>query len=177
MLKQLNSCIAKVDVFVSLANAAATAPIPYVRPKLLEEGSNKIVIKKARHPCLEKQSSISFIPNDIEFVRNEKLLYVITGPNMGGKSTYMRTVGVCVLLSQIGSLVPCDSAEISLVDCIFCRVGAEDSDTKGLSTFMMEMVETRSIVRVSLQINNYYGIIGNIIFACSFFRVLHQIHS
>lgn len=146
----MNACIAKLDVYVSLAEAAAAAPIPYVRPKLLEEGSGKITLIKARHPCLEKQEAISYIPNNVEFSKDEKMLYIITGPNMGGKSTYMRSVGICVFLAQIGSLLPCESAVISIVDGIYCRVGAEDSDAKGLSTFMVEMVETRSIIKVCL---------------------------
>lgn len=137
-----------MDVYVSLANAAATSPIPYVRPKILEEGTGKITIKQARHVCLERQDSTTFIPNDVEFDKSDKLLYIITGPNMGGKSTYMRSIGICVLLAQIGSFIPCEYAEISATDCILARIGAEDADMKGLSTFMMEMVETCSIVRV-----------------------------
>lgn len=138
-----------MDVLTSLANAAASAPIPFVRPKLHHEGSGIIAIKKARHPCLERQDSMSFIPNDVYFKSENQMLHIITGPNMGGKSTYMRSIGICVLLAHVGSLIPCDEAEISLVDCILARVGADDCELKGLSTFMLEMVETCGIVRVS----------------------------
>ncbi|XP_018332037.1 DNA mismatch repair protein Msh2 [Agrilus planipennis] len=146
-LRNLNHYMAKVDVLVSFATVAATAPIPFVKPKLLKEGSGVLRLKKVRHPCLELQDGVTFIPNDTHFKDGQKNFYIITGPNMGGKSTYIKSVGVCVLLAHIGSLVPCAEAEISLVDCILMRVGSDDSQLKGLSTFMLEMVETTGLVR------------------------------
>ncbi|KAK5650302.1 hypothetical protein RI129_001331 [Pyrocoelia pectoralis] len=146
-IRNLNAHIAKVDVLVSFANVAANSPIQFVRPKMHKEGSGILSLKKVRHPCLELQDGLTFIPNDVNFVSNEAVFYIMTGPNMGGKSTYIRSVGVAVLLAHIGSLVPCLEAEISLVDCILARVGANDSEIKGLSTFMLEMVETASIIK------------------------------
>lgn len=146
-LRNLNLSIAVVDVLVSFANAAVNAPNAYVRPKLLPAGSGILKLKSGRHPCLEKFDGISCIPNDVEFIKDEKVLQIITGPNMGGKSTFMRMVAVNVLMAQIGSFVACDEAEISLVDCILARVGADDCELKGMSTFMMEMVESRGIIK------------------------------
>ncbi|CAH1102281.1 unnamed protein product, partial [Psylliodes chrysocephalus] len=146
-LRNLNISIATVDVLTSFAVAAISARIPYVKPKLHKEGSGILKLKQIRHPCLEAQDSVSFIPNDVTFNAEEKLLYVITGPNMCGKSTYIRSVGICVLMAHIGSLVPCSHADISIVDGILVRVGADDCQLKGLSTFMLEMIETSSIIK------------------------------
>lgn len=145
-LRSLNSALAKVDVFVSLATAAVTASIPYVRPKLHPLGFGMLRLEKVRHPCLEKL--VVVIPNFVEFKKDEQVLLIVTGPNMGGKSTYIRSVGCAVLMAHIGSFVPCKNADISIVDCILARVGAEDSELKGLSTFALEMVETSGIIRV-----------------------------
>ncbi|CAH1176302.1 unnamed protein product [Phaedon cochleariae] len=146
-LRSLNVLTATIDVFVSFATAAISAHIPYVRPKLQKAGTGILKLKQVRHPCLEAQDNISFIPNDVSFEKDDKLLYVITGPNMCGKSTYIRSIGTCVLMAHIGSLVPCKEAHISLVDGILVRVGADDSQLKGLSTFMLEMIETSSIIK------------------------------
>ncbi|XP_023017290.2 DNA mismatch repair protein spel1 [Leptinotarsa decemlineata] len=146
-LRTLNTLIATVDVLVSFAIAAISARIPYVRPKLHKEASGILKLKKVRHPCLEAQDDVSFIPNDVSFQQNDKLFYVITGPNMCGKSTYIRSIGLCVLMAHIGSFVPCAKADISVVDGILVRVGADDCQLKGLSTFMLEMIEISSIIK------------------------------
>ena len=152
-VRNLNLCIAKLDVLIALAKVAAAAPIPYVKPKLLQEGSGVLKLSKARHPCLEKYDHISVIPNDLYLHKDEVITNIITGPNMNGKSTYLRTMGACVLLAHIGSLVPCEDAEISVKDCILARIGAQDDELKGMSTFMLEMVEVCIIMRVSVFFN------------------------
>uniref|UniRef100_A0A182VSS0 DNA mismatch repair proteins mutS family domain-containing protein n=1 Tax=Anopheles minimus TaxID=112268 RepID=A0A182VSS0_9DIPT len=143
----LNTQIAQLDCLVSFAISATTAPTPYVRPKMKKDGPSVLKLTQIRHPCLELQKDVNFIANDAMFDAKDASMYIITGPNMGGKSTYIRSVGVAVLMAHVGAFVPCESAEMSIVDSILGRVGADDNFTKGLSTFMVEMIETAGIIR------------------------------
>ena len=107
-------------MLLCFAAVALGAPEPYVRPKLVapEDGAQRIVFEGLRHPCVERMEGVSFIKNGVSLVGGESTLQVVTGPNMGGKSTYIRSVGVAVLLAQIGSFVPADAAEISVCDSV-----------------------------------------------------------
>lgn len=143
-IQKTAKAIAKLDVVASMALVAERNN--YVRPKINEKGI--IDIKNGRHPVVEKM-----IPNDM-FIANDTLLddkknrvSIITGPNMAGKSTYMRQTALIVLLAQIGSFVPAESANIGIVDRIFTRVGASDDLASGQSTFMVEMTEVANILR------------------------------
>ena len=106
-----------------------------------------IVIREGRHPVVELAVREAFVPNDAELDGDAKQILVLTGPNMGGKSTYLRQVALIVLMAQAGSWVPAESASIGAVDRIFTRVGASDDLARGESTFMVEMIETANILR------------------------------
>ncbi|XP_055379270.1 DNA mismatch repair protein spellchecker 1 [Condylostylus longicornis] len=146
-LNNLNKSVAEIDCLVSFAISAVSAPKTYVKPKMLPEGSGILELTNIRHPCLELQANTNFIANSVEFHKDETTMYIITGPNMGGKSTYIRSIGTAVLMAHVGAFVPCDKAIISMVDSIQGRVGASDNIIKGLSTFMVEMIETAGIIR------------------------------
>ena len=137
------NALANIDVFSSLAEVAVR--YSYVRPELTTD--NTIIISQGRHPVVERSLvEGSFVPNDIYLSNDDAQLIVLTGPNMSGKSTYLRQVALIVLLAQIGSFVPATSATIGLVDRIFTRIGAREDLVAGQSTFMVEMVETASIL-------------------------------
>jgi len=139
----LAEALANMDVFSSLAEVAVR--YNYIRP-LLNDG-NTIDIKQGRHPVVERSlEGGSFVPNDIYLSNDDAQLIVLTGPNMSGKSTYLRQVALIVLLAQLGSFVPAEAAIIGVVDRIFTRIGARDDLAAGQSTFMVEMVETANIL-------------------------------
>jgi len=135
--------LAIIDVLSSLAEVAVRHS--YVRPELSED--NRINIGQGRHPVVERSLvDSSFMPNDTYLSSDDAQLIVLTGPNMSGKSTYLRQVALIVLLAQIGSFVPAASATIGLVDRVFTRIGAREDIAAGQSTFMVEMVETANIL-------------------------------
>ena len=135
--------LAEIDVYLSLAQVAAQNN--YCRPQLNE--GDTIHIVAGRHPVVEQsQTETPFIPNDTNLSNAEAQIGIITGPNMAGKSTYLRQVALITLMAQIGSYVPAEAAIIGLVDRIFTRIGAQDDLATGQSTFMVEMVETANIL-------------------------------
>ncbi|MBP5470106.1 MAG: DNA mismatch repair protein MutS, partial [Candidatus Riflebacteria bacterium] len=142
-IKENASAIAEIDVISSLAQLATDTD--FCRPTFTDK--NELIIKAGRHPVIEKfLSSGEFHANDLTL--NEKRIQaIITGPNMAGKSTYLRQTALIVLMAQIGSYVPAESAEIGVVDRIFTRVGASDNLLRGQSTFMVEMMETSAILK------------------------------
>ena len=140
---QLAGAVAHTDVFASLGEVAFR--YGYVRPHLIE--GDDIEITGGRHPVVERaMPSGSFVPNDVHLSTTDAQLVVLTGPNMAGKSTYIRQVALIVLMAQVGGFVPAESATLGLVDRIFTRVGLQDDLTTGKSTFMVEMLETASIL-------------------------------
>ena len=137
------NAIANIDAFSSLAEVAVR--YSYVRPKLT--AGNEVTISEGRHPVVERGLlDASFVPNDTHLANDDAQLIILTGPNMSGKSTYLRQVALIVLLAQVGSFVPAASTTIGLVDRIFTRIGAREDITAGQSTFMVEMVETANIL-------------------------------
>ena len=136
--------LATIDALSGLAESARSGN--YKRPEILENDTLKIV--GGRHPVIEKSlSENAFVPNDTLLDGDENRMMLITGPNMAGKSTYLRQVAIIVLMAQCGSFVPAESASIGLVDRIFTRIGAGDDLLRNQSTFMVEMVETSNILR------------------------------
>jgi DNA mismatch repair protein MutS len=143
-----SAAIAELDVLRSLAEIARDGS--YVRPVMDE--SRAFLVKGARHPVVEKSlGTLPFTPNDIELdpdaTDDKGCIAILTGPNMAGKSTYLRTAALVALLAHMGSFVPAESALIGLMDRIFTRIGARDELSRGRSTFMVEMVETANILR------------------------------
>jgi DNA mismatch repair protein MutS len=142
-IQQTAAAIGTLDVICALAETARL--YGYSRPAL--NGSLRLVIRDGRHPVLDQNlAEEKFVPNDTDLDGERVRLAIITGPNMAGKSTYIRQVALIVLMAQIGSFVPASSAEIGLVDRVFTRVGANDDLSRGQSTFMVEMNETANIV-------------------------------
>jgi len=145
VLETAHQIVAEIDVFTTLAFVSSSAVPPYVKPIITPSDGN-IELNQCRHPVLESQTDFTYIPNNAELIRGESSFQIITGPNMGGKSTFIRSIGVNILMAQMGCFVPCSSAHIPICDSILARVGASDSQLRGVSTFMAEMLETSSIL-------------------------------
>ncbi|MBQ9518278.1 MAG: DNA mismatch repair protein MutS, partial [Firmicutes bacterium] len=139
---QQAALVSEADFIQSLAETADNCN--YAKPVITNE--NIIKITNGRHPVVERQDGCQYIPNDTDIDKNTNTVSIITGPNMAGKSTYMRQTALIVLMAQIGSFVPADAAEIGITDRIFTRVGASDDLATGQSTFMVEMVEVANIL-------------------------------
>jgi DNA mismatch repair protein MutS len=142
-LRAVARATALLDVLAGLADTAVTED--YQRPRVHDKDG--LVIRGGRHPVVEQSlAGQRFVPNDTRLGGDHRAIGILTGPNMGGKSTYLRQVAVITLLAQTGSFVPAEEADIGIVDRIFCRVGASDSLSEGQSTFMVEMTETANIL-------------------------------
>ncbi|MCR5636567.1 MAG: DNA mismatch repair protein MutS [Clostridiales bacterium] len=143
-IEQTARQISVTDALLSLANVAAENN--YCRPEI--NNSGRIILKESRHPVAEQiLKTTPFVPNDVYLDTNDNRTNIITGPNMAGKSTYMRQAALITIMAQAGSYVPCESAEIGIVDAVFTRIGAYDDLTTGQSTFMVEMNEVANIVK------------------------------
>lgn len=151
VLERASELVAEIDVLASLAHVAAFNPHGYCCPEITdnEEDGTGILLKGARHPCVELQENIDFIPNDFDLIFGESSFLLVTGPNMGGKSTYIRSLAAITVMAQIGSYVPCTKAKINIVHHLLARVGAVDLQDRGISTFMAEMLEASSILRTA----------------------------
>jgi DNA mismatch repair protein MutS len=144
-LQRIARTVAELDVFAALADAAAREG--YVRPELTDDYT--LSITAGRHPVVERMMPRDkFIPNDLELSRDVRMI-ILTGPNMAGKSTVLRQIGLIVLMAQMGSFVPAATAQIGVTDRIFTRVGASDNLVRGQSTFMVEMAETSAILHTA----------------------------
>ncbi|CAK4079312.1 unnamed protein product [Aphanomyces euteiches] len=141
VIESASKLLATLDVLLGFAHVASHAS--YCRPVI---GTSSIVLQNARHPCVELQDGVEFIPNNVEMERKSRF-QLITGPNMGGKSTYIRALGAIVVMAQIGSFVPATSAMVPIVDRLLVRVGAGDMQQRGVSTFMLEMLEAAVICK------------------------------
>ncbi|MET0554337.1 MAG: DNA mismatch repair protein MutS, partial [Vicinamibacteria bacterium] len=142
-LQQTSAAVATLDVLAALAEAASR--YDYVKPRLVE--GEEFQYEEGRHPVMERVLSDPFVANDLGMAEGKPRILILTGPNMGGKSTFLRQTALIALLAQMGSFVPARSAKIGIVDRIFTRVGASDHILRGQSTFMVEMQETAHILR------------------------------
>jgi DNA mismatch repair protein MutS len=146
-IRETAACVAEIDVSATLATVAAESR--FTRPRFSDK--NEMRVMAGRHPVIEKlteREAVRFIANDL-YLSGKEFIAVITGPNMGGKSTYLRQAALIVVLAQMGSFVPAESAVLPIVDRVFTRIGAADNLARGRSTFMVEMTETAVILNTA----------------------------
>jgi DNA mismatch repair protein MutS len=147
-IRQAALAIAEVDVLAALAHIAALRD--YCRPAFIDSADGEeLEIVEGRHPVIEQQSGDRFVPNDLYLNASTHTILLLTGPNMGGKSTYLRQTALIVIMAQMGSFVPARSARLGVVDRVFTRIGASDNLARGRSTFMVEMTETAAILHTA----------------------------
>jgi DNA mismatch repair protein MutS len=137
--------LANLDVLAGLAETAAVHD--YIKPHVHD--GDELLITEGRHPIVERHVGHVFVPNDVTLNASTHQVIILTGPNMGGKSTYLRQVALTVLMAQVGSFVPANRAKVPMMDRIFARVGASDNIARGQSTFMVEMQETANILHTA----------------------------
>ncbi|XP_047531319.1 DNA mismatch repair protein Msh2 [Vanessa atalanta] len=147
-LRALSLQLSRADVLLAFALAARAAPAPYCRPELAR-APHELLLLGLRHPCLEVQEGVSFIPNDVVFRRGSCVMHVVTGANMGGKSTWLRAAGCAALLAHAGAAVPAARAALPPLRALAARLGAADCERRAHSTFMVEMLEAAAILRTA----------------------------
>merc|ERR1719238_1808991 len=149
-MERLADILGNLDALAALARVVLSAPCQFCRATTDPE-CKTFNIKGAAHVLVVANSEKSFVANDLSMERDTSRLHIITGPNMGGKSTYIRSVALIALLNQIGSFVPCQSATLPIFDSVMCRVGASDMQLRGISTFMAEMLEAACILNTATE--------------------------
>ncbi|EAR92979.2 DNA mismatch repair MutS family DNA-binding domain protein, putative (macronuclear) [Tetrahymena thermophila SB210] len=148
-MERASFVISELDVLANFASLVNSATRPYVKPNI--HASNKqINLVESRHPCLEVMDN-NCVANDCFMDNDKSRFHIITGPNMGGKSTFIRQVAICVLLAHIGCFIPCKSGEMPIIDAIITRVGASDMQLRGISTFMSEMLEASNMLMTATE--------------------------
>ncbi len=138
VMERLSSTLAELDVLIGWSTIVSTSTERWSKPAF----SESLIGLQMRHPCVK-----NCISNDIHIDKNKTI--ILTGPNMGGKSTYIRTIGVCSYLAHLGMFVPATNFECPIIDSIICRVGASDQQIKGISTFMGEMIESACMLKTA----------------------------
>mmetsp|Transcript_39329 Transcript_39329/g.45147 ORF Transcript_39329/g.45147 Transcript_39329/m.45147 type:complete len:346 (-) Transcript_39329:134-1171(-) len=146
VIEKASHAISELDALVGFAVASTSSVKSYCRPVITDTGKS-LVLVDSRHPLIERMNPQECISNDCTMIRGESNLQIITGPNMGGKTTFIRQISISVLLAHCGCFVPCAKAEIPIVDAIISRVGASDRQLKGISTFMAEMLEAACLLK------------------------------